>query len=100
MDVGQVLRSKLQQGCLGQIEHLVHRNPGQQFVVDAFATDEGVHKVDEELVGRLGLDPARIAWNGLGPVGPVVVRLVVAKGLSSRLPNPTDPPLPSCRFVR
>lgn len=69
-------------------------------MVDAFATDEGVHKVDEELVQRVGLYPARIAGNGLGPVGPVVVRVLVAEGLSSRLPNPRDPPLPSRRCVR
>ena len=69
-------------------------------MVDAFATHEGVHEMDKELVGRVGLDPARITRNGFCPVGPVVVRLFVTKGLSSRLPNPTDPPLPSCRFVR
>ncbi len=69
-------------------------------MVDAFAANEGIYEVDKELAWRLGPDPARITGNGLGPVGPVVVRLLVAEGLSRRLPNPRDPPLPSCRFGR
>ena len=65
-------------------------------MVDALAADKGINQADEELVQGTRSDPAGIAGNGLGPVGPVVVRLFVTKGLSRRLPNPTDPPFPSC----
>jgi hypothetical protein len=65
-------------------------------MVDALATDEGINQADEELVQRTRSDPAGITRNGLGPVGPVVVRVFVAKALSRRLPNPSNPPVPSC----
>jgi hypothetical protein len=65
-------------------------------MVDALATDEGIHQADKELVQGTRSDPTRITGNGLSAVGPVVVRLFVTKGLSSRLSNPTDPPFPSC----
>ena len=65
-------------------------------MVDALATYEGIDQADEELVQSTRSDPARITGNRLSAVGPVVVRLFVTKGLSRRLPNPTDPPFPSC----
>lgn len=65
-------------------------------MVNAFAADEGINQTNKELVQRLGSNPARIAGNGLGPVGPVVVRVLVAEALSRRLPNPCNPPFPSC----
>jgi hypothetical protein len=65
-------------------------------MVDALAAYEGINQTDEELVQRTRSDPAGIAGNGLSPVGPVVVRLLVAEALSRRLPNPSNPPVPSC----
>ena len=65
-------------------------------MVDALAADEGIHQTDEELVESARSYPARIAGNGFSPVGPVVVRLLVAEALSRRLPNPSNPPVPSC----
>jgi hypothetical protein len=65
-------------------------------MVDALAADEGINQTNEELVQSTRSNPARIARNGLGPVGPVVVRLLVAEALSRRLPNPSNPPVPSC----
>jgi hypothetical protein len=65
-------------------------------MVDTLAAYEGINQTDEELVQRTRSNPARIARNGLGPVGPVVVRLLVAEALSRRLPNPSNPPVPSC----
>ena len=65
-------------------------------MVDALAANEGIHQTNEKLVQRLGSNPAGITGNGLSPVGPVVVRVLVAEALSRRLPNPTDPPFPSC----
>jgi hypothetical protein len=65
-------------------------------MVDALAAHEGIYQADEELVQSTRPDPARIAGNGLSPVGPVVVRVLVAEALSRRLPNPSNPPLPSC----
>ena len=65
-------------------------------MVDALATDEGIDQVDEKLVQRTRSDPAGIAGNGLSPVGPVVVRILVAEALSRRLSNPSNPPVPSC----
>jgi hypothetical protein len=65
-------------------------------MVDTLAAYEGINQTDEELVQSTRSNPARIARNGLGPVGPVVVRLLVAEALSRRLPNPSNPPVPSC----
>ena len=65
-------------------------------MVDAFATDEGIDQADEELVQSTRSDPARITGNRLSAVGPVVVRVLVAEALSGRLPNPSNPPVPSC----
>ena len=65
-------------------------------MVDTLAAYEGINQTDEELVQRTRSDPARIAGNGFSPVGPVVVRLLVAEALSRRLPNPSNPPVPSC----
>lgn len=65
-------------------------------MVDALAADEGINQTDEELVQSTRSDPAGIAGNGLSAVGPVVVRVLVAEALSSRLPNPCNPPFPSC----
>jgi hypothetical protein len=65
-------------------------------MVDALAADEGINQANEELVQRTRSDPACIAGNGFSPVGPVVVRLLVAEALSRRLPNPSNPPVPSC----
>ena len=65
-------------------------------MVDALAADEGIHQANEELVQSTRSDPARIARNGFSPVGPVIVRLLVAEALSRRLPNPSNPPVPSC----
>jgi hypothetical protein len=65
-------------------------------MVDTLAAYEGINQADEELVQRTRSNPARIAGNGLSPVGPVVVRLLVAEALSRRLPNPSNPPVPSC----
>ena len=65
-------------------------------MVDALAADKGIHQANEELVQSTRSDPARIAGNGFSPVGPVVVRLLVAEALSRRLPNPSNPPVPSC----
>ena len=65
-------------------------------MVDALAADESIYQADEELVQSTRSDPARIARNGLSPVGPVVVRVLVAEALSRRLPNPSNPPVPSC----
>ena len=65
-------------------------------MVDALAANEGIHQTNEKLVQCLGSDPACITGNGFSPVGPVVVRVLVAEALSSRLPNPTDPPFSSC----
>lgn len=65
-------------------------------MVDALAADEGIDQADKELVQSTRYDPARIAGNGFSPVGPVVVRLLVAEALSRRLPNPSNPPVPSC----
>lgn len=65
-------------------------------MVDALAVDEGINQANEELVQSTRSDPARIAGNGFSPVGPVVVRVLVAEALSRRLPNPSNPPVPSC----
>ena len=65
-------------------------------MVDALAADEGINQTNEELVQSTGSDPAGIAGNGFSPVGPVVVRLLVAEALSRRMPNPSNPPVPSC----
>lgn len=65
-------------------------------MVDAFATDKGVNQPNKKLVQSTRSDPAGITRNWLSPVGPVVVRLLVAQAFSRRLPNPSNPPLPSC----
>lgn len=65
-------------------------------MVDALAADEGINQANEELVQSTRSNPAGIAGNGFSPVKPVVVRVLVAEALSRRLPNPSNPPLPSC----
>ena len=65
-------------------------------MVDALATYEGVNQADKELVQSTRSDPAGIAGDGFSPVGPIVVRVLVAEALSRRLPNPSNPPVPSC----
>lgn len=68
-------------------------------MVDALAADEGIHQANEALVQGMRSDPAYITGNGLSPVGPVVVRVLVAEALSRRLPNPNYPPVSICRCV-
>ena len=65
-------------------------------MIDALATDEGIDQADKELVQSTRPDPAGIAGNGFSPVKPVIVRVLVAEALSGRLPNPSNPPVPSC----
>lgn len=65
-------------------------------MVDALAADEGIDQANEELVQSTRSDPAGIAGNGLSAVKPVIVRVLVTEALSRRLPDPSNPPLPSC----
>ena len=65
-------------------------------MVDALATYEDINQADKKLVQITRSDPAGIAGDGLSPVAPVVVRVLVAEALSRRLPNPSNPPVPSC----
>ena len=73
--------------------------PGELLAVHSISKFE----LGDDFVEKLGQgcrsDPACVGWNRFGAVFPVVVVVRVPKIPGIRRPNPTCPPVPSCRFV-